>query len=369
MQDDRDSAWLGPMLRQSTTAPPPSGACADAETLAAWVEGTLDAKQAALVEQHSSTCPRCMAMLAALERTTPPPAPPAESWNTLRILRWLMPLTAAATAVAIWVTLPDRPATQVQPAPAASVDTSSDQIQARRLEREQQPPAASAPEPAPPPAAEPALPAAPSAVLEKQAAPEEARRDTQLADEMKTERARIDPFGARQEAPQDQAAAALPPATPSAAPPATPSDARVAPSTAPSAPSAAPTGPSAAARRAEAAANIVRENVLVDRGPQQTLAEAAVPTSESISPTDSLIRWRIVGWMSVERSIDAGMTWIRTSLPPGVTPASLPMLWVVSVRAVDNLRGVIVTSDRTEFYTTNGGITWERVQENSAAPF
>jgi photosystem II stability/assembly factor-like uncharacterized protein len=76
-----------------------------------------------------------------------------------------------------------------------------------------------------------------------------------------------------------------------------------------------------------------------------------------------------VGWIVVERSIDGGATWIRASLPPGVTPDSVRMLWVVSVRAVDNLRGVIVTSDRTEFYTTNGGLSWERVQENSAAPF
>ena len=45
------------------------------------------------------------------------------------------------------------------------------------------------------------------------------------------------------------------------------------------------------------------------------------------------------------------------------------MLWVVSVRAVDNLRGTVLTSDRREFYTTNGGISWERVQENSVAPF
>ena len=102
---------------------------------------------------------------------------------------------------------------------------------------------------------------------------------------------------------------------------------------------------------------------------QQQLAAPAAPSSESTSPTDPLIRWRVVGWVAVERSIDGGNTWIKTTTPPGVIPNGTPMLWIMSVRAVDNLRGTILTSDRREFYTTNGGISWERVQENSVAPF
>ena len=101
---------------------------------------------------------------------------------------------------------------------------------------------------------------------------------------------------------------------------------------------------------------------------QQTLA-GTVPSSESTSPADPLIRWRVIGWASVERSIDGGKTWIKASSPPGVTLDTTPMLWVVAIRAVDNLRGTVLTSDRTEFYTTNGGLSWVRVQENAVAPF
>ena len=39
------------------------------------------------------------------------------------------------------------------------------------------------------------------------------------------------------------------------------------------------------------------------------------------------------------------------------------------IRAVDGDRAVATTSDGAEFYTTDGGRSWTRVQENSAAPF
>ena len=46
-------------------------ACLDAETLAAWADGTLKAQAATAVEAHASSCARCMAVLAAMERTAP----------------------------------------------------------------------------------------------------------------------------------------------------------------------------------------------------------------------------------------------------------------------------------------------------------
>jgi len=78
-----------------------------------------------------------------------------------------------------------------------------------------------------------------------------------------------------------------------------------------------------------------------------------------------------MAWTLVERSIDGGKTWIKTSPPPGVAPANTPAfsVSVVSVRAVDALRAIVTTSDGREAYTTNGGLEWERVQENSPAPF
>jgi photosystem II stability/assembly factor-like uncharacterized protein len=94
-----------------------------------------------------------------------------------------------------------------------------------------------------------------------------------------------------------------------------------------------------------------------------------VVTNTAASPSNPLITWRVVDWTSVERSIDGGNTWIKTTLPPGISPDRSPRLYIVSIRVVDNLRGAILTSDRTEFYTVNGGVSWERVQENSVAPF
>jgi photosystem II stability/assembly factor-like uncharacterized protein len=102
---------------------------------------------------------------------------------------------------------------------------------------------------------------------------------------------------------------------------------------------------------------------------QMSAPTEPVVTTTATSPSNTLVIWRVVDWTSVERSIDGGNTWIKTTLPPGVSPDTTPRVYVVSIRVVDNLRGAILTSDRTEFYTVNGGVSWERVQENSVAPF
>src|SRR5687767_13407667 len=99
------NGWLGTTLRRSASAA--SDGCLDAETLAAWADGGLGAKAAASVELHASSCSRCMAVLAAMERTAPAPSA-AHAWTPARLFRWAAPLLAAATAVGIWVVLPDR---------------------------------------------------------------------------------------------------------------------------------------------------------------------------------------------------------------------------------------------------------------------
>jgi photosystem II stability/assembly factor-like uncharacterized protein len=83
-------------------------------------------------------------------------------------------------------------------------------------------------------------------------------------------------------------------------------------------------------------------------------------STDSVSPSNPLIRWRIVASVSIERSVDGGKTWIKTTAPAST---------VVGVRAVDGERAVARTPDSAEFYTTDGGVSWTRVQENSAAPF
>lgn len=332
MENDRD-AWLGPMMRaQLTTAPDP---CVDAETLAAWADGALDAKQAAAVELHASNCPRCIAALASLERTTPAAEEPEPSPSPGSLWRWLVPLTAAATAVAIWIAVPDRQVTQ---APPAAVPSSQEEAAPPQTGANE--PAAGLPAepPAAVPAPEPVSPAPEPADLSKRAeAPPAAPEQAPLrADETRGRAAR-------------ETFSAPAPAAPRAVTP---------PRSA--APQSAPAG-AAADSMSERAATTLQRQAPVE----------AVPTSESTVLTNSLIRWRVMGWTSVERSIDGGKTWIRTAPPPGVSGNNTPAfsVSVVSVRAVDGLRATVTTSDGREFYTINGGLGWERLQGNSPAPF
>ena len=113
-EPDRND-WLGNTLRGSSAASP--DACLDAETLAAWADGTLKAQAATAVEAHASSCARCMAVVAAMERTAPA-VRVRHAWTPARLFRWAAPVTAAATAIAIWVLVPNRPATLPVAAPA-----------------------------------------------------------------------------------------------------------------------------------------------------------------------------------------------------------------------------------------------------------
>ena len=349
---DRE-AWLGPMLRQSPLVT--SEGCFDAEILAAWADGALDARKSSLVELHASNCSRCMAMLASVERTRPEvEAPPKRAWAIGPLLRWGVPLTAAATAIAIWVMVPNRSLTRLEPA-GARQDTSTSATAPA--------PAMPAPEPAPsreqdqfapklespaapqgldaaiPPPAMTAPTTADKQVAERSAQGALARENAEPRDEEKRrEQSALDALSARARTLQDQNQAPAPPAARPAPPPAAP---------------------------APAAAN---ETFATKPDQQPTLAQG-IPSSESTAPTNALIRWRVMAWVSVERSIDGGNTWIKTAVPPGVAPNYMPALTLVAIRAVDSLRAVVQTSDGTVLYTTNGGVSWERVQGNSTAPF
>jgi len=341
MENDRDrDAWLGSMMRSPLATA--SDMCVDAETLAAWADGALDARHSAAVELHASNCSRCMAALASLERTVPVPEEPKRSWVPWR---WLVPLTAAATAVAVWIAVPDRPITQVQPAPsrqeAAPVSEPPPQSPEADSRMPEPPPGqppspgTAVPEREPEPVAPP-----PGAQTERRAAPRPVPREEKpvSSDDMRDRAAARETFSG---APTP----ALPPAS---AP----------------APAASPQAPPAGA-----AADAQTESVLTAL--QRQALAGVVPTSESTALTNSLIRWRVMDWISVERSIDGGKTWIKTAQPPGVAANDTPAfaVSVVSVRAVDALRATVTTSDGREFYTTNGGLAWERLQGNSPAPF
>jgi hypothetical protein len=314
--------WLERLLRRAHDAPvrSASGACLDAETLAAWSDGILAGRALAEAETHASNCERCLSILAAVERTTPivPPSPRRFA------LRWLVPLAGAATAVALWIAIPgqrvipvaEEAASVSQPAeppaplpmtPAPQVTSPTQMPEGAQL----QAPSARLEEPNTPP-----QPLARSNSARGSGNP--ARADSQTAESRRAFDTSAKP----------EAAAA--PAAPSAP--------------------AALDAPAARQETATAETSVqVRERAL--KSPSVV---------EAVSPNDPLVRWRVINGANVARSLDGGKTWTTTSSPSSA---------IVSVAAADALGATVTTSDAGAFSTTDGGATWAPVQGNPAPPF
>jgi hypothetical protein len=130
--DDRNQSFekaLAGHLRADATASGSSahGACADAETLAAYHEGLLAPDQVASTKQHLHTCARCQEILAHLQATDEIPLAAAEAGAQQRIpaasaakpavhvfkprraflRRWVAPAGALAAALLVWVAVRD----------------------------------------------------------------------------------------------------------------------------------------------------------------------------------------------------------------------------------------------------------------------
>lgn len=98
----------------------PAGDHIDAETLAAWADGGLDATMMAAVESHVSSCPRCQLIAGVMTKSAPVVA--AEPRRAFRIPAWWYPIAAGAAAVTIWMVVPQqREIAPVPPAPPAAV--------------------------------------------------------------------------------------------------------------------------------------------------------------------------------------------------------------------------------------------------------
>jgi hypothetical protein len=336
-QPDRDQS-IDRLLRRSLGGRAGTVAtdrCLGAEVLAAWVDGALSAADRSAAEAHASSCARCQAMVATLVRLSPPRERAAPWWRRRWFIAGLVPLTAGAAAIAIWIASP-REAMRVAPAAeqVAVQPLSPAQPQADRR--------AGQPAPASPPAAREERPSLadrfdkPAAGRQRAPAPPPAGRQ--------------DANDARRRDEQTTTSLSAPPP--------------------PAAPSPRPLN--------ETVEVLSREAVVVE-----------------IASSDTAVRWRIGASGMVQRSSDAGANWemLPTGATEQLTAAASPsptVCWVVgragtvllstdgrrfrrtafperadlaAVQATDGRAATVTTADGRTFRTADGGQTWIPLQE------
>lgn len=292
------------LLRQSLKTPRHAGAtdsCLDAEALAAWVDGGLSGAALEMARSHVADCARCQSLVGALARTNAAVSQPEKERSARRWLGWLVPLTAAAAAVALWVAVPQQKRIAVAPArPVADV-------------QEQ---AADAKAPEPSALDRPQAPAVAKDKQETQAATSKVERQAP-APELRKDAAQLEAGSLREQDAVSAPAAAAP----------------------------------AAARAAEGTVT-ARSNVIA----QACGARDALPTditaqlTASAAPSESVC-W-VVGRGGVVMLTTDGRTWRRVAFPE-ITDLS-------AVRATDARTASVTTADGRMFSTSDGGVTWNR---------
>jgi hypothetical protein len=310
----------------------PPAACLDAETMAAWMDGTLTATERAAVETHTAGCDRCLAVLAAIATTTPPASerPPAP-WLPAR---WLVPLTSVAVAMIAWVLIQGPPGSQ-----------------------------SPVPPPAPPP-----LGAATAA--EPGVRPERDQASQAPADALEKKReapAASAPFkdrpGSRRSAEPVEKSVSPPPPAAASRPSASPSRAEAGDRLQTMAglaalPAREIMSPDLNMRWRFAGASVERST---DGGrtwqPQSTGTIPEVLAGSSPAPG---VCW-IVGRSGLVLLTDDGQVWRRLSFPDLAVD-------LVSVTARDAREATVTAADGRTYRTGDAGRTWA-VQENPAAPF
>jgi hypothetical protein len=343
----------------------PTAACLDPETAAAFVDGTMSGRERAGAEAHVADCPRCQAVLAALVRSTPPPL--ERAWWRRPAVAWLAPLTVAATAIAIWINVPD-----------------TENLPAVQTQRDEALPLPSSPVQLPPAAGQAALQ---QSHFESEAAARSLAEAVRLrgaaaaSAKVRSARATSDALADSGNARQGQLAAASP--TPAAA---TPPPAAAAPQAA-----RADAEPSASRTDVRAlAAEPVRPAALAETVAIATF-RSAVPTT--IVSSNRTSQWRIGNGSEVQHSADGGSTWrtqatgMNVTLAAGSSP-SPSVCWLVgpgglvlittdegqswrrvpfpvmtdlvSVRAANESTATVDTSDGRTFVTSDGGRNWRR---------
>jgi hypothetical protein len=370
---DRDRS-IEPALRASVRdrlATASSSDCLDADVLGAWADGTLERRARQHAETHAADCARCQALLAAMVATSPVPAADGRPWWR-RSPAWLVPLSAAAAAVVLWVVVPQPDIGR--PEQAAQVAVPAELKSEARAE-----PPSEAPE-APPASKVEALTAA-----QGQAAGALSRENRQQpsAAPSPAEADRAATFRQR-----DEAVAPAAPAEEAARMADQRADSALPLAGAPPAPPPGPAAPSAA--RAASAPGVAGGRLDVGSVASRELAEA-VPTSREVIAPGSGVRWRLSG-RSIQLSVDGGSTWEPLDVDPpadlaaGVAP-SASVAWavgrqgtvlrttdgrrfdrvtfpepvdLVQVSAVDARTATVTAVDGRTFRTADGGATWTR---------
>jgi hypothetical protein len=360
------------------TAAMPASSCIDAETLAAWADGSLPLSHRAALESHAASCERCQALIAAMTRTAPPAAPQRRWW---RSIGWLVPVGAAAAALVLWIAVPEHQPARPAPAPRGSAESQVAQT-APAL-----PPPPSSPE-SRAPRGQVDVPA-----IDQTEPRQRARSEPGSA--MRAEQSRAAAAGADQSPSPEAAALGIAPFTASkderagarGAQANDLSEARAgaSPGAGASGSTSDPTSPQA--RLTEAGAPRATLNAVA----RPAVQDAAKTTAAVVivSP-DANVRWRING-TNVERSGDAGATWQMQStgasaaLTAGAAP-SRTVCWMIgaagtvtlsidgrswqrlafpepidlrAVRASDAAHAVVTAVDGRTFATIDGGRTWQ----------
>ena len=334
--------------------------CLDAETVAAWMDGGLDATGVAAAEAHASTCERCQALLATVVKTLPMDDPLAlrhEARGTARFWKWwLAPIAATAAAVTIWMVVPQTPMQ-----PPATTQTARDMTDAPAKAQPQAPPAEFAQQA--PATASPAPPARDNSRRNVPAAPQQSQN--KLADSA-ANAAKLDAEALGRQDKREEAKARA--------------EMRQAAEPAP-APATAAAGTSAERMR-EAPAN-------PSIGAVAQLRKQTAPL-QIVSPDPSR-RWRVLTG-GIERSEDGGRIWIPVRLAGnevvigGASPGPF-VCWLigqnglvllatdgtnftrlrfpesvdlVAVSASDARTATITTADGRTFTTEDAGRTWRQ---------
>jgi Putative zinc-finger len=335
----------------------PDAACLDAETLAAWADGALDARERASAEAHAADCGRCQALLAAMVRTSPPPAAAAAPFR-LRLLWWLAPIVPVAAALVIWFAVPNREPRQQSDAGVSAVDQ-----------------AAPAPQAVVPADATDKVQAKGQSEARPEAQPETQLRG-RVANERNTAPAPTQPpadlRARKEEAPLEKRAVLAAPASADALS-----------NAAAGAPAAPPASPPPA---------------LAEAGPRRDAAASSRAFNFATTPETIIVssnpstRFRLLRGGGVQRSADAGATWQTevTGATDTLTAGSSPspsVCWLIgpsgtvllsadgrswrrrpfpetvdlrSITASDADSATVTTADGRAFVTTDGGQTWSR---------